>query len=92
MEGIQMEKIPISEARNKFMKLPEEAAKHKILAVTRRNKEVMAVMSWELYEGLLETLEVLSDPKLMSDLKKGIEDIKAGRTHSLSEAYERLGF
>ena len=86
-----MEKIPITEARNKFMKLPEEAAKHKILAVTRRNKEVMAVMSWELYEGLLETLEVLSDPKLMNHLRKGIEDVKAGRTYSLSEAYERLG-
>jgi len=35
------------------MKLPDEAAKHEVLAVTRRNKEVMAVMSWELYEGLL---------------------------------------
>jgi antitoxin YefM len=87
-----MEKIPITEARNKFMKLPEEAAKYKILAVTRRNKEVMAVMSWELYEGLLETLEVLSDPKLMNHLKKGKEDVKAGRVRSLSEAYERLGF
>jgi prevent-host-death family protein len=90
-EGIQMQKLSITEARNKFMKLPDQAAKHEILAVTRRNKEVMAVMSWELYEGLLETIEVLSDPKLMNDLKKGIEDVKAGRTHSLSEAYERLG-
>jgi len=86
-----MEKIPITEARNKFMKLPDQAAKDQILAVTRRNKEVMAVMSWELYEGLLETLEVLSDPELMNNLRKGIEDVKAGRTHSLSEAYERLG-
>ena len=87
-----MQKIPITEARNKFMKLPDQVAKHEILAVTRRNKEVMAVMSWESYEGLLETLEVLSDPKLMDHLKKGIDDVKAGRTHSLSEAYERLGF
>ena len=86
-----MEKIPITEARNKFMKLPDRAAKHQILAVTTRNKEVMVVMSWELYDGLLETLEVLSDPKLMNHLRKGIEDVKAGRTHSLSEAYERLG-
>ena len=86
-----MQKIPITEARNKFMKLPCQVAKHEILAVTRRNKEVMAVMSWELYEGLLETLEVLSDPELMNNLKNGIDDVKAGRTHSLSEAYERLG-
>ena len=86
-----MQKIPITEARSKFMKLPYQSAKHEILAVTRRNKEVMAVMSWELYEGLLETLEVLSDPKLMNHLRKGIDDVKAGRTHSLSEAHERLG-
>jgi antitoxin YefM len=86
-----MQKIPITEARNRFMKLPDQAAKHEILAVTRRNKEVMAVMSWELYEGLLESLEVLSDPKLMVQLKEGMEDVKAGRTHSLSEAYKRLG-
>ena len=86
-----MEKIPITEARKQFMKLPDQAAKHQILAVTRRNKEVLAVMSWELYEGLLETLEVLSDSKLMKNLKKGIDDVKAGRTHSLAEAYERLG-
>ena len=87
-----MERIPITEARNRFMKLPDKAAKNKVLAVTRRNKEVMAVMSWELYEGLLETLEILSDPELMNNLKRGIEDVKAGRTHSLKEAYERLGF
>ena len=86
-----MERIPITEARNKFMKLPDKAAKDQVLAVTRRNKEVMAVMSWELYEGLLETLEILSDPELMNELKRGIEDVKAGRTHSLKKAYERLG-
>jgi prevent-host-death family protein len=87
-----MERIPITEARNKFMKLPDKAAKDQVLAVTRRNKEVMAVMSWELYEGLLETLEILSDREVMNDLKRGIEDVKAGKTHSLKEAYERLGF
>jgi prevent-host-death family protein len=86
-----MQKIPITEARNKFMKLPDQAAKHEVLAITRRNKEVMAVMSWELYEGLLETLEIMSDPELMNNLKMGLHDVKAGRTFSLSEVYERLG-
>ena len=86
-----MQKISITAARNKFMKLPDQAAKDQILAVTRRNKEVMAVMSWELYEGLLETLEVLSDPELMKHLRASLEDIKAGRTHPLLDAYERLG-
>jgi len=91
VEDELMQTIPITEARNKFMKLPDQAAKDQVIAVTRRNKEVMAVMSWEMYEGLLETLEVLSDRELMNNLRKGVEDVKAGRTHSLSEAYERLG-
>ncbi len=86
-----MQKIPITEARKKFMKLTDQTAKDQIFAVTRRNKEVLAVMSWELYEGLLETLEVLSDPELIKQLKVAIEDVKAGRTNSLSDAYERLG-
>ena len=74
-----MQKIPITEARNNFMKLPYQVARHEILAVTKRNKEVMAIMSWELYEGVLETLEVLSDPKLMNHLKKGIDDFKIAK-------------
>ena len=48
-------------------------------------------MSWELYEGLLETLEIMSDPKLLNNLKMGLDDVKTGRTYSLPEAYERLG-
>ena len=86
-----MQKMAITEARNKFMKLPDQAAKDQILAVIRRNKEVMAVMSWELYEGLLETIEVLSDPELIKHLRAALDDVKAGRTHSLTDAYERLG-
>lgn len=86
-----MRTLTITEARKKFMALPDKAVRDKIFAVTRRNKKVMAVMSWELYEGLLETVEVLSDPELMQNLRTAIEDIKADRTHSLSDAYKRLG-
>ena len=86
-----MERIAITEARNRFMQLPDQTAGDQVLAITRRNKEVMAVMSWELYEGLLETLEILSDPELMNNLKRGLDDLQAGKTLSLSEAFERLG-
>ena len=72
------------------MKPADLPTRDQVLAVTRTNKKVMAVMSWELYEGLLETVEVLSDRKLMDQLRKGVEDVKAGRIHSLSEAYQRL--
>lgn len=86
-----MQKLSISEARNRFMRLPDEIPDNEVVAVTRRNKEVMAFMSWELYEGLLETMEILADPELMKMIGKGVEDIRAGRTFTIEEARERLG-
>ena len=86
-----MEKLSITEARNQFMKLPDKTADNQIIAVTRRNREVMALMSWELYEGLLETLEILAHPDLMRDLKKGMAEIKSGNTYSIEESRRRLG-
>jgi prevent-host-death family protein len=85
-----MQKLTITEARKKLMKLPEEAERNEIIAITRRNKEIMALMSWELYEGLLETIEILGDPELMKDLKKGIEQVRSGKTHTIEQARKRL--
>ena len=86
-----MERLSITEARKSFMKLPQTTDKQQIIAVTRRNQEVMAIMSWDLYEGLLETLEILADSELMDHLKKALRDTSTGRTCSIEEAHERLG-
>jgi hypothetical protein len=51
----------------------------------------MAIMSWELYEGLLETLDILADSELMENLKKAFRDTSSGRTYSIEKARERLG-
>jgi antitoxin YefM len=85
-----MQKLTITEARNKLTKLPDEAEGDEIIAITRRNKEILALMSWELYEGLVETIEILGDQELMNDLKKGIEQIRSGKTHTVKQARKRL--
>ena len=86
-----MQRLTITEARNKFMKLPDETTDNQIIAVTRRNKEVLAVMSWELYEGLLETIEILADQEFMRNIKEGMEEIKSGKTYTIEESRRRLG-
>jgi len=86
-----MEKLTITEARNRFTKLPDETADNRIFAVTRRNKEVMAVMSWDLYEGILETMEIFADKDLMKNFRRGLDDIQSGRTYNLEESRKRLG-
>jgi PHD/YefM family antitoxin component YafN of YafNO toxin-antitoxin module len=86
-----MQKLTITEARSRFMRLPDETASNEIIAITRRNKEIMALMSWEFYEGLLETIEILGDPELMRHVRKGMEQVKSGKTYTVKKARKRLG-
>jgi PHD/YefM family antitoxin component YafN of YafNO toxin-antitoxin module len=82
------------DARKRLTSLPEEFAQAPELgavAVTRRGKPVLAVLSWDLYESLLETMEVMSDPELMKALRRGAQDIAAGRLATSDEVRRDLG-
>jgi PHD/YefM family antitoxin component YafN of YafNO toxin-antitoxin module len=75
--------MPIVEARNKLTALPEEFAREPevgAVAVTRRGKPVLAVMPWDLYEAIVETLEVLGDEDLMAALRQSIKEAMEGKT------------
>jgi PHD/YefM family antitoxin component YafN of YafNO toxin-antitoxin module len=52
---------------------------------------VLAVMPWEFYESIVETLDVLSDPDMVSTLRDSLEDLKRGRLVGNKEAKTRLG-
>jgi len=45
----------------------------------------------ETYEGLLETLEILSDPKAMVSIRESIRQLKAAKTIPLVKARRSLG-
>jgi antitoxin YefM len=78
--------IPITEARHEITSLPERLAKSPgAVAVTRRGKPVLAIMPWDFYESIVETLEILGDQDLMAALRQGIKDIETGKTYSLDE-------
>lgn len=72
--------LPITEARHELTSLPERLTQEGgTLAITRRGKPVLAVMTWDHYEALLETLEILGDANLMTDLRQGIAEAKSGK-------------
>ena len=72
--------IPISEARNELTSLPEKLTQQGgTLAITRRGKPVLAIMTWEHYEAILETLEIYGDANLMANLRQGIAEIQSGQ-------------
>ncbi len=48
--------------------------------VTKRGRPVVVMMSIDDYEALMETLDILADPKAMARLRKGEKDLREGRT------------
>lgn len=83
--------IPMTEARYELTSLPERLAKEPgAVAVTRRGKPVLALMPWELYESIVETLEIMGDEKLMAALRQGIREAGEGKGIPWEEAKKKL--
>ncbi len=51
----------------------------KLLSETKQKLDEAAKLMGEL----LETIEILSDPDMMKDIRKGLEDVKTGRVKEL---------
>jgi len=82
------------EARRRLTNLPEELAKHPemgVVKITRRGKPVVAVMSWELYESVSETLEIMSDPEMMAAVSQGAQDLEQGNIHRWEKVKNEFG-
>ena len=60
------------------------------LAVTRRGKPVLAIMTWKDYKAIVETMEILGDPDALKQLRRGIKDVKEGKTIPWKKAKARL--
>lgn len=58
--------------------------------VTRRGKPVMTILSPEDYEGLMETIEILSDRSAIRRIRKALKEARLGKTRSLGEIRLRL--
>ena len=85
------ESMPIVEARKKLTSLPEKLASDPgAVTVTRRGKPVLAILPWDLYESIVETMEILGDEKLMADLRRSIREIAAGKIIPWERAKKRL--
>lgn len=84
--------LTMVDARRELTKLPEQlGATPATVAVTRRGKPVLAIMTWDDYEALVETVEILSDDDAMEQLRRAVDDVKHGRVIPWEEAKASLG-
>jgi antitoxin YefM len=88
-----MTQLTISEARKVLLDLPERLARtpERAVTITRRGQPVLAILPWELYESIVETLEILGDPEMVTAIRASLDDLKRGRVVSHAEAKKRLG-
>lgn len=83
----------ISEIREEITRLPEQFAQEpEAVTVTRHGKPVMAILPWDLYESIIETLEVMSDPELMASFRQGVRDVVEGRVEPWEKVKKELGW
>jgi antitoxin YefM len=88
-----MTQLTISEARKALLDLPERLARtsERAVTITRRGQPVLAILPWELYESIVETLEILGDPEMVTAIRASLDDLKRGRVVSHAKAKKRLG-
>lgn len=75
----------VSQARSKLTKYRRELPLEDIVAVTHRGERDLAIMRWELYEGLMATLEILSDSDLLEKVREGIRQADDGKLVALED-------
>jgi PHD/YefM family antitoxin component YafN of YafNO toxin-antitoxin module len=80
-----IKQMSISETRKRMTSLENDLSYEDTISVTNHGKEVFAILRWETYESIAETLEILSDPEGYNDLKVGIVQAQQGKLIDLEE-------
>ena len=87
--GDIMTTVTATRARhNLFRMISTSARGHVPIQITSKRGNVVMISKVD-YEGLLETLTLLSSPKFIKSIRLARADIKAGRTKSLKEVFGR---
>lgn len=88
MKDLQ-EILPVTTVKKNLLEIIKRMEKlDEVVAITRNGIPVSVMMPFERYEGLLETVEILSDPKTMKILKQSLKDFESGRTVSHKEVWK----
>ncbi|MFQ6049775.1 MAG: type II toxin-antitoxin system Phd/YefM family antitoxin [Candidatus Paceibacterales bacterium] len=85
--------LPATEARKKFFKILKEVKKpNRVYTITLDGKPNAVILSFDEYDSWLETIEIMSNPEIVRDLKEAEKDFKAGRYTPLEEILKEEGY
>ena len=85
--------ISLTQLLPRFPKILGKIAKYfDRCVVTRHGKPEAVILAEDDYESLMETLEILSDQKLVKELKMATDEFKKGKGIPWEKAKRKLGY
>lgn len=83
--------LPISEVKARLPELVKGVAdRDDEVVITRKGHPTAVILSLEEYEGLRETLEILSDPRAMAQIRRSEAYFhRGGKGYSLEEVFDK---
>lgn len=86
-----MTTIPLAEARANLSRLVDEAVRtHERVEVTRNGRRSAVILSADDYDSMVETLEILSDPELVSEIVEAQAELRAGNYHTIEQVRDEM--
>lgn len=85
-----IKRMSISETRTRLTGLERDMSAEDTISVTNRGKEVFAILRWDTYEAIAETLDILADDQASSALRLGLKQLADGDLIDLDELKREL--
>ena len=81
-----MTSLTVSEAKSHLPELIRKADRgYQAFIITKNGLPKAVLMSYDELEGLLETIDISGDKKLMRSLKKSLKEANAGKVIAFSK-------
>ncbi len=83
--------LSITQARAEFTTLVDKAKNNlDEYVITVNGSPAAVLLSAAAYDGLKETLEIMSDPELVKAIREGEKDFEEGRFYTLEEVLKEM--
>lgn len=80
--------VPITQAKAKLFDMVRQLNDtNDTIAITKNGVPEAVMLSMKKFEGILETIDILSDSEMMRQIHRSADDIKEGKLVDLDEAF-----
>ena len=88
---VMSDTLPLATVKARFSEVVDDVVEqHDRVTITRRGRPVAVLLSLEDLQGLEETLEVLSDPEALAQVRAASREAATGDVSDLASVAEEL--